>query len=124
MWLARAIGARITILVLLATGWGHALSQGRSVHLEIFPAKDSAAVRVVVRENETVITTIKELGTLEFEVRFRDRQEKTLLVVVFDAENSPHTLLGATEVPVNGRRVESNTSPSFGIRIRRIETER
>ena len=96
----------------------------RVVHLEVFPKKDSKPVPVVVRENETLITTIKELGTLAFEVRFRDKETKTVLVVMFDADTSPQTLLGATEVPVNGERVETNTSPPFGIRIRRIETSR
>lgn len=101
-----------------------AQSGGRAVHLELFPGKDSKPVPVVVRENETLITTIKELGTLAFEVRFRDKETKIVLVVMFDADTSPPTLLGATEVPVNGQRVETNTSPPFGIRIRRIDTPR
>jgi hypothetical protein len=119
------LGARLTVLSFIFSAAMLAAQSGkRVVQLEVFPTKEAAAVRVVVRENETLITTIKELGTLGFEVRFRDRQEKTLLVVVFDAETSPHTLLGATEVPINGQRVPSNTSPSFGLRIRRIEEPR
>ena len=103
---------------------GGAQSGARVVHLEVFPQKDSKPAPVVVREKETLITTIKELGTIAFEVRFRDKETKTVLVVMFDADTSPHTLLGATEVPVNGQRVETNTSPSFGIRVRRIEDRR
>jgi hypothetical protein len=112
----------IAALLLLIVAGAGTQSGTRVVHLELFPAKDAAAVPIAVRENETLITTVKELGTLAFEVRFRDRQEKIVLVVVFDAESSPHTLLGATEVPTDGKRIESNTSPPFGIRIRRIET--
>ena len=97
---------------------------GRLVQLEVFPTKDAKPVAVNVRENETVITTIKELGTLAFEVRFRDKQEKVVLAVVFDAETKPHVLLGALELPIDGKRVESSTTPPFGIRVRRIENAR
>jgi hypothetical protein len=96
----------------------------RLVRLEVFPAKDAKPVAVNVRENETVITTIKELGTLAFEVRFRDKQEKVVLAVVFDAETKPHVLLGALELPVDGKRVESSTTPAFEIRVRRVEAAR
>jgi hypothetical protein len=99
---------------------------GRLVRLEVFPGtdKDVKPVTVNVRENETVITDIKELGTLAFEVRFRDKQEKVILAVVFDAETKPHVLLGALELPIDGKRVESSTTPPFGIRVRRIESAR
>ena len=120
---AARVGA-LGVALFLMGGVGTAQSGGRVVHLEVFPQKDSKPVPVVVRENETLITTIKELGTIAFEVRFRDRETKTVLVVMFDADTSPHTLLGATEVPVDGQRVETNTSPPFGIRIRRIENPR
>lgn len=97
---------------------------GRVVRLELFPTKDAKPVAVSVRENETLITTIKELGTLAFEVRFRDKQEKVVLVVIFDAETKPHVLLGALEVPVEGKRIESSTSPPFEVRVRRVENAR
>ena len=45
-----------------------AQSGGRLVRLEVFPTKDAKPVPIAVRENETLITTIKELGTLAFEV--------------------------------------------------------
>ena len=96
----------------------------RLVRLEVFPTRDAKPVAVNVRENETVITTIKELGTLAFEVRFRDKQEKVVLAVVFDAETKPHVLLGALELPVDGKRIESSTTPPFEIRIRRVESGR
>jgi hypothetical protein len=97
---------------------------GRVVRLEMFPEKDSKPVPVSVRENETLITTIKGLGTLAFEVRFRDKDARVVLVVIFDAETTPHVLLGATDVPTDGKRIETNTAPPFGIRIRRIEDTR
>ena len=99
---------------------------GRLVRLEVFPgnSKDAKPVAVNVRENETVITDIKDLGTLAFEVRFRDKQEKVILAVVFDAETKPHVLLGALELPVDGKRIESSTTPPFGIRVRRVESGR
>lgn len=94
------------------------------VHLELFPTKDAKPIAVSVRENETLIREIKELGTLAFEIRMQDRQQKTVLVIVFDADTKPHVLLGATEVPTDGRRIDSNTSPVFGIRIRRVQAAR
>jgi hypothetical protein len=96
----------------------------RLVRLEVFPTRDAKPIAVNVRENETVITTIKELGTLAFEVRFRDKQEKVVLAVVFDADTKPHVLLGALELPLDGKRVESSTTPRFEIRVRRVEPGR
>ena len=114
------------VAVALALGCSVSAAQpaGRLVRLEVFPGKDAKPIAVNVRENETVITTIKELGTLAFEVRFRDQQGKVVLAVVFDAETKPHVLLGALELPLDGKRVESSTTPPFGIRVRRVESPR
>jgi hypothetical protein len=111
-------------LALLCAAAASAQSGARLVRLEVFPTKEAKPVPVSVRENETLITTIKELGTLAFEIRFRDKQEKIVLVVVFDAETKPHVLLGALELPTDGTRVATATSPPFEIRVRRIESAR
>lgn len=113
-----------TLVLFVWTLLAGSQSNARAVHLEVFPAKDAKPVEVIVRENETLITTIKELGTLAFEVRFRDKQEKVVLVVIFDAETKPHVLLGAIELPADGKRVDTNTSPPFGLRVRRIQAAR
>ena len=119
-----ARGWVLAVAVALVSSAPAAQAAGRLVRLEVFPTKDAKPVAVNVRENETVITTIKELGTLAFEVRFRDKQEKVVLAVVFDAETKPHVLLGALELPLDGKRVESSTTPPFGIRVRRVESTR
>jgi hypothetical protein len=119
--------ARVWILAVAFFLRGAAASAqpgGRVVRLEVFPTKDAKPVAVSVRENETLITPIKELGTLAFEVRFQDKQEKVVLVVIFDAETKPHVLLGALDLPVDGKRVDTSTSPAFSLRIRRIESGR
>ena len=117
--------ALVAALVLMTMAMPAGSQSGRSVvHLELFPTKDAKPIAVSVRENETLIRTIKELGTLAFEIRIQDRQLKTVLVIVFDADTKPHVLLGATEVPTDGKRIDSNTSPVFGIRIRRVQDAR
>ena len=121
---ANVRGRVLAVALALMGSAAAAQPAGRVVRLEVFPGKDAKPVAVNVRENETVITTIKELGTLAFEVRFRDKQEKVVLAVVFDAETKPHVLLGALELPVDGTRVESSTSPPFEIRVRRIDSAR
>jgi hypothetical protein len=119
-----ARGWVLAVAVALGSAGPAAQASGRLVQLEVFPTKEAKPVSVNVRENETVITTIKELGTLAFEVRFRDKQEKVVLAVVFDAETKPHVLLGALELPLDGKRVESSTTPPFGIRVRRVDSAR
>lgn len=120
-----SLAALVVAVVLMAVALPAGYQSGRSVvHLELFPAKDAKPIAVSVRENETLIRTIKELGTLAFEIRMQDRQQKTVLVIVFDADTKPHVLLGATEVPTDGKRIDSNTSPVFGIRIRRVQAAR
>lgn len=119
-----ARGWVLAVAVALGSAGPAAQASGRLVQLEVFPTKEAKPVSVNVRENETVITTIKELGTLAFEVRFRDKQEKVVLAVVFDAETKPHVLLGALELPLDGKRVESSTTPPFSIRVRRVESAR
>ncbi len=121
---ANVRGWVLAVALALVCSAAAAQRAGRLVRLEVFPGKDAKPVAVNVRENETLITTIKELGTLAFEVRFRDKQEKVVLAVVFDAETKPHVLLGALELPVDGKRVESSTNPPFEIRVRRIESAR
>src|SRR5262245_35930141 len=117
----KAPGWLVAVALALMCSAPAAQPAARLVRLEVFPSKDAKPVAVNVRENETVITTIKELGTLAFEVRFRDKQEKVILAVVFDAETKPHVLLGALELPTDGKRVESATTPPFEIRVRRVE---
>ena len=114
----------LAVALALAGAAASAQPGARLVRLEIFPTKDAKPVAVNVRENETVITTIKELGTLAFEVRFREKQEKVVLAVIFDAETKPHVLLGALDLPIDGKRVESTTSPPFEVRVRRVESGR
>ena len=114
----------LAVAVTLMGAASAAQSGTRLVRLEVFPSKDAKPVAVGVRENETLITTIKGLGTLAFEIRFRDKAEKIVLVVVFDAETKPHVLLGALELPIDGKRLDTTTSPPFGIRVRRIEEAR
>lgn len=114
----------VAFVLAVAATTAAAQADRRLVRLEVFPTKDAKPVPIAVRENETLITTIKELGTLAFEVRFRDKQEKIVLVVIFEAETKPHVLLGALELPTDGKRVETSTSPPFEIRVRRIESAR
>jgi hypothetical protein len=117
--------ALVAALVLMTVATPAETQSGRNVvHLELFTTKDAKPIAVSVRENETLIRTIKELGTLAFEIRMQDRQQKTVLVIVFDADTKPHVLLGATEVPTDGKRIDSNTAPVFGIRVRRIQAAR
>jgi hypothetical protein len=118
------LAALLAALVLTAAMTAGYQSVRSVVHLELFPTKDAKPIAVSVRENETLIREIKELGTLAFEIRMQDRQQKTILVIVFDADTKPHVLLGATEVPTDGKRIDSNTSPVFGIRIRRVQAAR
>ena len=120
----KARGRLLVVALPLLVAASAAQPSGRIVRLDVFATKDAKPVAVSVRENETLITTIKDLGTLAFEVRFRDKQEKTVLVVVFDAETKPHLLLGALDLPVDGKRVETSTTPPFAIRVRRIEATR
>ena len=114
----------VAFALALAATTAAAQTDRRLVRLEVFPTKDAKPVPIEVRENETLITTTKELGTLAFEVRFRDKQEKIVLVVMFEAETKPHVLLGALELPIDGKRVETSTSPPFEIRVRRVESAR
>ena len=116
--------ALVAALVLMTAAPAETQSGRNVVHLELFTTQDAKPIAVSVRENETLIRTIKELGTLAFEIRMQDRQQKTVLVIVFDADTKPHVLLGATEVPTDGKRIDSNTSPVFGIRIRRVQAAR
>src|SRR5262245_25822421 len=106
-------------LALTETASVSAQPVARVVRLEVFPTKDAKPVAVSVRENETLITTIKELGTLAFEVRFRDKQEKVVLVVIFDAETKPNVPLGAVALPVDDKRLDTSTTPGLSTAIAR-----
>ena len=114
----------MAIVVLLVAAIAAGQSSKRVVRLEVMVDSDPAPVQITLREDQTLITEIKDLGTFGFEPRFQKGKEATVLIVIFDAETSPPILLGAVDVPVNGKRVESATSPRFGLRIARMETAR
>lgn len=117
----------LALVLLLAVGpgaRGPAQSSRRIVHLEATIDSDSSREQLTLREDETLVTDIEDMGTFGFEARFRKGNDATVLIVIFDAETSPPVLLGAVEVPVDGKRVESTTSPRFGLRIVRIERAR
>lgn len=114
----------VLILAALLVATAATAQSGKRVVQTELTVADDPPLMLALRENETLVREIKGLGVLGFEPRFRKETPAVVLIVVFDAESNPHTLLGAMEVPVNGKRVESNTSPRFSLRIVRIVDSR
>lgn len=95
-------------------------SSRRVVRMEITVPKDIPPMRIVGREGETVTVALDDLGKFGFEPSFREGDDATVIVTVSDMSSSPSRQFGQVKVPVDGSRVQSRTSPDFGIRIIRV----
>lgn len=95
-------------------------SSRRVVSMEITVPKDIPPIRMAGREGETVTLALDDLGKFGFEPSFREGDVSTVIVTVSDMGSSPSRQLGQVKVPVDGSRVQSKTSPDFGVRIIRV----
>jgi hypothetical protein len=105
---------------LLVTGVEGAAPAKRSVDMEITLPK-SGAPRVRVKENEGAVVTLPDGRRFGFVPTIRDGGDAAVVVVIWDVNSALFTRLGQVDVEVGGpKAVQSDTTPSFGIRILRI----
>ncbi len=63
---------------------------------------------------------VTDVGKFAFEPSFPKNDSKTVTVTIFDLESTPGHRLGEVHLTAAGPAVQSNTSPSFGIRVLRV----
>ena len=98
----------------------HDQAAKRGVRMEITLPKDikDTPIQIAAREGESGTIEIPDFGKFGFEPRFKEGANGVVVVAIFDAAVSPNKRLGQVEVPADGKqRLQSKTSPDFGIRI-------
>ena len=77
--------------------------------------------RVIVREDEGALVRLPTGTRFGFVPSIRQGQDPPRVVVaIWDVDAQPNSRLGQVEAVVGGARVQSDTSPSFGLRVTRI----
>ncbi len=122
----RTIGRMLGVTVLLMGGavCGMAsVSQGATSHvfeLEVVVSEKIPPLRATTKENEAARISVDGVGTFEFTPTLKKPSESVVEVVIHDAAETPPRKLGAVEVRVAGERVQTKTSPSFGVKVVRM----
>jgi hypothetical protein len=62
------------------------------------------------------------LGKFGFVPTIRDANANLVVVEVFDLNRTPNRRIARLELTVGGERVESDTTPRFGVRVVRVVT--
>ena len=84
------------------------------------PKKGVPPLTLTTHEDEMVTLSMDGVGKIGFEPGFRKNDESAVIVTVFDIASSPRQKLGEAAVPVAGKLVQTQTTPSFGIQIVKV----
>jgi hypothetical protein len=106
--------------VAFATVVGQAAPRKPWVEMDItLPSGETP--RVIVREDEGALVRLPSGTRFGFVPTIRRGQDPLKVVVaIWDVDAQPNNRLGQVEAVVGGARVQSDTSPSFGLRVTRI----
>lgn len=106
--------------ILLHATSGYAASSKRWVELDItLPGGETP--RVVVREDEGALIRLKAGPRFGFVPTIQAGQEPLRVVVaIWDVDSEPNARVGQVETVVGGPMVQSETAPSFGVRVTRV----
>ena len=100
---------------------GHAAARKRSVEMEItLPNGAAAAVRVP--NGEGAVITLPDRRRYGFVPTLPKDADTPITVTIWDIQHNPPDPMGRVEIPVTAVKVQSETAPSFGIRIVRVIT--
>ncbi len=91
----------------------------RSVELEITLPKGGAP-RVIVREDEGAVVRLPDGARFGFVPSVRNGEDTAVVIGIWDVDRVPLQKLGSVEVEVGGPLAQSETLPSFGIRVLRV----
>ena len=116
--MAAAIRAALVSVALAALV--HAAPRKPFVEMDItLPSGETP--RVLVREDEGALVRLTTGIRFGFVPTIRQGQQPLrVVVVIWDLDTEPNNRLGQVEAVVGGERVQSDTLPSFGLRVTRV----
>ncbi len=93
-------------------------SKKRVVRMELTIREGEPPLRISAREGESATVEHPELGKFAFRPSLPKEQPSMVIVAVLDASVTPNRRLADVKVPADGKqRVQSKTTPDFGLRI-------
>jgi hypothetical protein len=75
-----------------------------------------------VSEGEAGTVQLPDIGKFGFVPTLEEGNAGVVVVELFDLNQTPHRRIARLEIVVGGERVESDTTPQFGVRIARVLT--
>jgi hypothetical protein len=111
------------LLVVLATTVAFAQSTAptRDVVLQL-TLPNGATPQLRIAEGQTGSIEMPRVGKIGFVPSVQAGSTNVVTVDVFDLNQTPHQRLGRVEAVVGGDRVQSHTTPDFGVQIVRVVT--
>jgi len=108
------------IALVLQTSTGGAAAKKLWIELDItLPSGETP--RVVVREDEGALIRLKTGPRFGFVPAIQPGQDPPRVVVtIWDVDAEPNSRVGQVETVVGGPTVQSDTMPSFGVRVNRV----
>jgi hypothetical protein len=100
---------------------GISQAKKRSVFLEItVPKKGVPPLQIAAAEGESATMDVTDVGKFAFEPSFPKNDSTVVTVAIFDLGTTPRHRLGEVLLTAGGNAIQSKTSPSFGIRVLRV----
>lgn len=98
-----------------------AQSQKHEIVLDLsLPNGETPQLRVA--EGGTGTVELPDVGKFGFVPTLRDSNPGTVVVELFDLNGTPDRRIATLEAIVGGERVQTTTTPEFGVRVARVLT--
>jgi hypothetical protein len=113
--------ASVIVVVLMAVT-ALAVAAKRTIGLELtLPTGGTPQLKVL--EGESASVEFKDGRKFGFVPTFQENNDAVVVVRVFDLKSTPHQQLGTVEVSVGGDTVQSDTNPTFGVRVSEVRAK-
>jgi hypothetical protein len=96
-------------------------TQKRDIVLDLsLPNGGTPQLRIA--DGETGTVQLPKLGKFGFVPALQEGNPGVVVVELFDLNRTPHQRMARLELNVGGDRVQSDTTPNFGVRVARVLT--
>jgi hypothetical protein len=112
------------LLIILAGAFAAAAqstAQNRDIVLDL-SLPNGGRPQLRVADGGTGTVQLPKVGKFGFVPTLREGNSGVVVVELFDLNRTPHQRIARLEVIVGGDRVQSDTTPAFGVRVARVLT--
>lgn len=111
----------VLVIVYAAVASAAAQSPRRDIVLDL-SLPNGATPQLRIAEGETGTVELPDVGKFGFVPTLQDGNPRVVVVELFDLNRTPDRRIARLELIVGGARVQSDTTPRFGVRVERVVT--